>query len=180
MDNQKSDLEIVIEGAVSQEHLILFEKAVEILQQNNLNALRIILNSPGGDANVGVKIINTINSLSSKGVEILTHGINLVGSAALGIYIYGTKRSLEANTSVVIDLPYKLYDKKLILGFAQTEAELLRLIEENKNIQLGRQQWAEMFANILNQPVENIYKLEGKYITTEEALKLGFCQSIVD
>lgn len=173
--------EVIINGRLCIDHLNLFENELDNLKLKKIKRLKIILDSPGGDVNVAIKITNYIIRLKDEGVEINTHGFNLVGSGALFIYLHGIRRTLEISTSVVVDLPYKVYDKKLLLGYPETGQVLTRLIAENDLIQLGRIEHAETISKITNQPIETIYKLdlEMKYLSANEALQLGFCHQIV-
>lgn len=173
--------EIIITGRLCLDHLNLFDRGVENLTSKNIKRLKIILDSPGGDVNVVIKITNSINGLKEKGIQINTHGFKLVGSGALLIFLHGIRRTLDASTSVVVDLPYKVYDKKILLGYPETDHVLNRLIEENNLIRLGRVEHAETISKITNQPIEIIYKLDydGKHLTANEALQLGFCHKIL-
>ncbi len=98
---------LILTGTISETHLSLFETEVERIISNKIKGLNITLNSPGGDVNTAIKIINQITKLKDKGIDVNTHGIKLVGSAALAIYAHGMLRTLETSASIVIDLPFK-------------------------------------------------------------------------
>ena len=181
MNQENIHTEVRITGRLCKDHILQFDEAVEKLFSKNSKVLSIIIDSPGGDANVAIKISNHINKLIDKGINVITHGNKLVGSGALLIFLHGIRRTLDKFSFVVVDLPFKVYDKKLLLGYPETGQFLKQLIEENDLIQLSRIEYAETISRITNQPIEIIYKLDddGKRLTASEALQLGFCQEIL-
>lgn len=170
---------LILTGRICKEHLSLFEIEAEKLLSNNIKGLNIILNSPGGDASTAIKIVNQITQLKKQNIIINTYSTELVASSALLIYLHGMFRILDIASSIIIDLPFKVYNRKLLLGFLETGKELERLVEENNIILSGRVEWAEVISEKTNQPIENIYNLENKPLSANEALQLGFCHQII-
>ncbi len=70
MKHKSSCPEIIITGGLCKNHLTLFEEELEKVESQNIKELKVIRDSPGGDANVAVKIANHINRLKERIVNI--------------------------------------------------------------------------------------------------------------
>lgn len=87
-----------IHGAITDETVrgmfVVLQDIVQSLhdRKNKKSPIKIIINSPGGDAAAMFAIIDIVNSMKAIGYSIHTYAIGEVLSAATGIFVAGDKR----------------------------------------------------------------------------------------
>lgn len=123
--------------------------------------------SPGGDAFAGFAMHDALKTLPC---DVHTEGYGLVGSAAVLVFAAGTKRSMGANTMVLV------HPVKTVL--TDIEVKMGDLRDEAKNTQLVQDQYSRILENI-GVPKKEVSKMllgESLFDATY-ALKLGLCNA---
>ncbi|HRH30487.1 MAG TPA: hypothetical protein PK886_00245 [Candidatus Paceibacterota bacterium] len=169
-------LRIVISGEISQRHLDVLTKESQNLPLD-VNVIKIVIKSRGGNANVAAKIVNLIEKLKSNGMEVHTIGSMFVCSAAFIVFIHGSKRTHITGTIFKIDLPHKVENIELLLGYSETRDKLIELLKQNERIINARQEWISRIVQNTNFSAEDVVKFdaEGFEISKDEIFRLGIC-----
>lgn len=165
----------VIKGRIEND-----QKTIDLLQQKitKTNHLHIkIVDSPGGDANITVRMLNILAKFKKAGGTITTHTKKRAASSALLLHLQGSKRTTTPDSVFTIDLPFKIPEQKIVLGYKETEVLLKKLLAENDTIIKARQQWAEKIAEHTHLSPDLVFKLEGYLFGIVDAYKIGFCNT---
>lgn len=176
MGKNQKQITLDIQGKISNEHLILLQEKIPKIKEKK--TLHLEVSSGGGDSNVAKSMRNIIARLKEDGVEVTSNGKIIVGSAALLLYLQGSFRTLDPLTKVIIDLPHKIVEKKILLGNSEIGQYLQGLIEENNLLLKARQEWVEEIARITLNSVGKIFEMEEKELSCQDSYVLGFCHSL--
>ena len=138
------------------------------LIENNLNyeTIRINIHSYGGNIVDGIAMYNYIKYIKTKNINVWTHNLGAVESAAVLLYLAGDKRTMDATSTFLVHPITKTLENS---NYNQITKQLDAL---NKDI--------ERYAGIVNEvcpKFENIKEYlqsSDLTITLSMAMKLGF------
>ncbi len=173
MGLEKGPIRLIFKGKIRPVHLKRLQKKVKEIRKRG--ALAITLSSPGGDSNTAKSIVEIIRQLKAGGVQVTTHGIKQVASSALLIFLQGDtqKRTAREDAIFTFDLPHKVENKPILLGYKDTTVYLEKLLNDNQKVINARKEWTQVMSSATNLSVNEINAMEGKEITVEFAAKYG-------
>ncbi|MDA3950411.1 MAG: ATP-dependent Clp protease proteolytic subunit [Spirochaeta sp.] len=169
LDKMLKTRTILISGEINKELAERVIRQLLILEQEGDEAIRVFIDSPGGDADAGYAIFDTIRFVKP---EVQTVGIGLVASAGALILLAGTKENRLAfpNSHYLIHQPLSG-----IRGVA-TEIEI-----HAREIEKMRGRINKLISEETGQPMERVEKDTDRdyWLSAEEARDYGLVSRIV-
>ena len=144
-------------------------------EENKGKVLTIIINSPGGQVDVMMTIIGLINIAKLNNITILTFVLGLAGSAASMIAIQGDERFMShiskhfVHFGCVFDITSKHSEiEKIYLQNKQYSESMVNLYLDACNGKLSKKVLLDLQSD------------ERGYLTAEECLEYGLCDTIIE
>lgn len=169
LDKMLKTRTILISGEINKELAERVIRQLLILEQESDDAIRIFIDSPGGDADAGFAIFDTIRFVKP---EVYMVGVGLVASAGALILLAGEKEHRLAfpNSHYLIHQPLSG-----MRGVA-TEIEI-----HAKEIERMRGRINKLIAEETGKPIEQVEKDTDRdyWLNAEEAVAYGLVSRIV-
>lgn len=155
---------------------ILAKKVIQqllYLENQGSNPIEIILHSDGGDIDSMYGIVDIINRLKKKNIEIITIALGKCCSAAACILTFGTKGKRYALENSILmfhpvsyEIPFDYVSKQQPFSeFNAKQSELLTKAVA-KNVQKKEKDWAKLIE-------------DGLWLSAKDALKLKVIDNII-
>jgi len=168
-------MEVRLSGDVGSDmaHLLFSQIDDHLTVYPTLKTVKILLSSDGGYADHGFMIHNYLQGLHQRhGLQVITHNIGSVQSAAVDIYCAGNQR---------ITSPYSyfmVHDSSIDLGDGSYDVKSVRDLEEENQVTSDASY--NLFSACTNLTVAEVGKMfaDQSYIDPDLALDLGLAHSI--
>lgn len=158
---------IYIKGGIGYDYMLV-DTVADIKKFSGLTKLNVVIDSPGGDVDMGFAIHGYLRSL---GIPIKTIGSGLVASIATVIFMAGDERVMRKNTEFMIHLPWGSFE-----GTAEEMSEYADVIgkAEKRIVDFYKKN-----TGITEEAILPLMKAE-TWLTGEQAIALGFATSLDD
>lgn len=149
----------------------------KILQHKAIQKIVVYMNNPGGEAFQGMGITDELRLMKEKGVTIEMEGRGLIASAAVPVFVAGTKGKRVVSKSTV----FMIHPAGLLKGgFVVQREELKDLESQAKMIRLLNNNYAEAISSNSNLDKKEVLEMLkcDNWITAQQALEMGFVDEI--
>lgn len=143
-----------------------------LMQKNEPDQIKLIINSPGGDLNSCFALVDTMRGSR---IPIFTYGLGLVASCALMTFISGERghRYLTKNTSIL--------SHQYSWGSSGKEHELFATVKEyNYTADRVMNHYKKCTGLSEKKIKEILLPPQDVWLTAKEAVKYGLADSVVD
>jgi ATP-dependent protease ClpP protease subunit len=168
-------MEIRLTGDVGPDmaHQLFAEIDDHLSSYPTLNTIKILLSSIGGEVESGFMIHNYLQGLHQRhGLQVITHNVGSVQSAAVDIYCAGNQRITSPYTFFMV------HDGQFELDKGAYDVKAVQDLDE-ENVVTSNAGYA-LFSACTNLTVTDVDKMftEQTYIDPDQALELGLAHSI--
>lgn len=143
-----------------------------IVSNNIFNTIELFINSPGGELDTALSIINCIKVAKKHGITVNTHVTGEAGSAASLIATFGDNRYMNEYAQHFVH--FGSYYGKI-----NKETEIKKFNKEAKKFHDICQSIYLTNTNIPEDVLDNLMEDEYGYLTAKECLKYKFCTEII-
>lgn len=146
-----------------------------LLADQSVEEIHIYLNSPGGNAAQGLCLTDELRVFREghPDIPVIVHGRGLIASAAIPVFLQGTKRICSESTIFLI------HPAALVKWGFFTET-LKDLESQTKMIKILRGHYATAVSSRTNLDKDRVIEMMGEdtWFTTEEAVEWGFVDEV--
>ncbi|MCB9809281.1 ATP-dependent Clp protease proteolytic subunit [Candidatus Nomurabacteria bacterium] len=128
----------------------------------DVESILIIVDSHGGDANAAFRMAGKIKEIKDRGVKVTMFALNNLSSAALFIFLRGSRRLIIPSVQAILHLPENP-------SFSNDDPEM----------QKGRLLVAGYIASHTGQTVQWVQENDKKILSATQLISLGFADEIV-